>query len=290
MSEIALFSNDEFRLEITADGNTFRVRAPGIAKALGFHSARDLLRTIPDDEKGVETAPTPGGEQATSYLTEGGFYRAIGQRQAARVKSEAVRDKVSRFQRWVYNDVLPAVRRGELVSATPAIPDMSTPEGQLAVLDMVRAQVEARMLADRRALEAAAGRELAEQRVAELEPSAYLWETLVQADGDYLVGDAAKILHNDRGVDTGPQRLFEQMRDLGWVFRSGGDRGRWRVKQTAIETGRLREKLVTREDPNTGERVAASPQVRVTVKGIKDLHQALAKRGGQLAILPGGAA
>lgn len=168
------------------------------------------------------------------------------------------------------------------------IPDMSTAEGQLAVLDMVRAQVEARMAADRRALEERAGRELAETRVAELEPAAHRWDTLVDTAGDYLVGDVAKILQNDYGIKTGPQRLWGELARLGWVYRST-ERSRWRAKQTAIDTGRLRERLVTREDFNTGERVGAPPQVRVTHKGIDDLHKALTA-GGQLVALPGGAA
>lgn len=132
-----------------------------------------------------------------------------------------------------------------------------------------------------------AGREVAEQKVAELAPAAERWDTLVDTDGDYLVGDAAKILQNDYDVDTGPVRLFGQMRDLGWVYRAG-DRA-WRAKQAQITTGRLRERLTTRPDPDTGERVAAPPQVRVTVKGIGALYELLPRqrRGGQLRLVDG---
>lgn len=132
-----------------------------------------------------------------------------------------------------------------------------------------------------------AGRVIAEQHVAELEPAARSWNVLADTDGDYLVGDAAKILQNDYDVDTGPNRLFGQMQTLGWVYR-GGDRA-WRAKQTQITTGRLRERLTTRPDHDTGERVAAPPQVRVTVKGIGALYELLPRqrRGGQLRLVDG---
>lgn len=116
MSEIVPFSNGEFRLEITPhDADGFRVRAPGVARQLGFREAFDLLRNIPDAEKGSELVRTPnGGQQQVTYLTEAGFYRALGQRQAARIADSAARGVVERFQSWVFGEVLPKLRRGEL--------------------------------------------------------------------------------------------------------------------------------------------------------------------------------
>lgn len=107
------FDNGEFAIIVTdhaSDG--FRVQAPGLARALGFREAFDLLRTIPEEEKGSETVRTPGGEQRIGYVTEAGFYRAMGQRQAARISDETMRAQVERFQAWVYREVLPGLRRG----------------------------------------------------------------------------------------------------------------------------------------------------------------------------------
>jgi prophage antirepressor-like protein len=105
------FANSEFNIELIPHGDSFKVVASGVAHALGFHSARDMLRTVPDNEKGWELAPTPGGEQEVHILLEPGFYRVIGQRQAKRIPDEAVRNQVERFQSWVYADVLPNLRK-----------------------------------------------------------------------------------------------------------------------------------------------------------------------------------
>lgn len=202
--EIELFVNDEFEIHVNLhDLDGLRVQAPGLARALGYHSAKDLLRSIPDDEKGVAPVPTPGGDQRVGYLTETGLNRALGQRQASRITDASVRERVMRFQKWVFGEVLPALRRGELVPApaatTPAIPDMSTAEGQLAVLDMWRGQVEARMVSDRRALEA-------EQRNAELEPKAAAADALMDSEGTVSMGAVAN------AFKVGRQELFDMLR------------------------------------------------------------------------------
>lgn len=106
------FTNGEFHLELLSHGSEdFRVLAPGLARALGFREAHDLLRSIPMEEKGSELVRTPGGEQSVGYLTEAGFYRALGQRQAARIVDQSARASVQRFQSWVYGEVLPTIRK-----------------------------------------------------------------------------------------------------------------------------------------------------------------------------------
>lgn len=120
MNDLQTFTSDEFNLVVTPhDDDGFRVQAPGLARALGFAAAKDMLRSIPDEEKGWETAPTPGGEQRVGYVTEAGFYRALGQRQPSRITDSAVRSMVERFQTWVYRDVLPALRKAGRYEVAP---------------------------------------------------------------------------------------------------------------------------------------------------------------------------
>lgn len=115
-----LFDNGEFHLDIGPNADAFRVLAPGLARALGYREARDVLRGIPDDEKGSELVRTPGGDQLVGYVTEAGFYRALGQRQTSRIADQDTRAAVQRFQSWVYREVLPAIRKTGSYSAQPA--------------------------------------------------------------------------------------------------------------------------------------------------------------------------
>lgn len=114
--------DDEIALTFTPDDvDGFHVPAPQVARALGYRQALDLTRSIPETEKGYELVRTPGGEQRMGYLTEAGFYRALGQRQAAQIADTELRERVERFQSWVFGTVLPEIRRTGSYSPTPAL-------------------------------------------------------------------------------------------------------------------------------------------------------------------------
>lgn len=117
------------------------------------------------------------------------------------------------------------------------------------------------------------------EKVRELEPRAQAWDAIASAEGDYSVGDAAKILAR-AGIETGPQRLFGQMEAINWVFR-GSDRS-WRAYAHRVDKGYLSEKPTFHYHPSTGERVIDAPQVRVTVKGVEQLRRRLG--GGLRAV------
>lgn len=270
MNGLQVFSNEEFSLDIAPDEiDGFRVQAPSLARALSVADAYTLLRSIPEDEKGYALVRTPGGEQRVSYVTEAGFYRAIGQRQTGRIQDREIRNQVERFQNWVYREVLPQIRRTGSYSAAPAMPDITTPEGVLAMAEQF----------------AATARQLvaANQKVAELEPPARSWNALAAATGDFLVADAAKILSRDPHITIGQNQLYSLLASLGWVYRAASD-GRWRARQNIVNSGRLAEKPMSHYHPRTGEEVIDPPQIRVTVKGIGWLHDHLG--GGRRLELP----
>ena len=276
MTNLIPFRNDEFELTVTPDGDSFRVQAPGLARALGFQAAKDMLRTIPDAEKGWETAPTPGGEQRIGYVTEAGFYRCLGQRQAARVKDAAIRAQVERFQSWVYGEVLPAIRRTGGYSTQPA-PQLTGKELlAAAVLEAAETikQQEAQLAAQQEQLDRAL-------------PKANTWDAICSGRGDHTITDAAKLL-SSAGVVTGPRKLHAQLQDLGWIHKD--QRGRWAAYQDRLNAGLLAEKARHYLDDD-GVMVTATPQVRVTPKGLQRLRELLAPIDApQLAVLEGGLA
>lgn len=124
-------------------------------------------------------------------------------------------------------------------------------------------------------------RDAAETLAAEREIPARAWDELASAEGDYSVGDAARTLASRGGVATGQQRLFEHLDAKGWIFRREGD---WHAKQVAIERGYLAHRVrPPRYDQRTGERVAVSPQVRVTGKGLERLFKDMSTTNREVA-------
>jgi DNA-damage-inducible protein D len=152
-------------------------------------------------------------------------------------------------------------RKAETAPAAPALPQ-DYEEALVALLGQVR---------ETKALTA---------RVAELEPAANSWQTLAAADGDFSVGDAAKILARDPAIKLGRNRLFTLLDEFRWTYRQLAD-DRPRVMQAAIERQWLSEIPQSHYHPRSGELVMDAPQVRVTVKGLHELHKRL---GGTAAV------
>jgi anti-repressor protein len=203
---------------------------------------RTANRRLDDDEMGVASIHTLGGEQTLSIVSEPGLYSLIlGSR-----KVEA-----REFKRFITHVVLPEIRQTGSFAAVVETPEQLLARALIMANDTLTAKNE---------------------QIAELEPKAGAWDALASAKGDYSVGDAAKMLAR-AGIPTGPTRLFGQLADLKWTFRNSD--GAWRAYAERVEKGYLAEKPSFHYHPKTGERVVDPPQVRVTIKGLERLRQRL---------------
>ena len=241
-TECFIFQGQEVR-SVVLNGEPWWV-ATDATKILGYRSASDATRWLDADEKGTHPVRTPGGEQVVSVVNEPGLYSLILRSKLPEAKA---------FKRWITHEVIPTIRKtgGFGRTALPSNRDLAL---------MVIAE------ADRA--------DLAEARVKELEPAAQSWQTLAAAEGDFSVADAAKILCRDGGIATGRNRLFATLLELRWTFRQQAD-GRPRAMQYAVDRGWLSELPQSHIDRDTGESVIDAPQVRVTVKGMHELHKRL---------------
>jgi phage antirepressor YoqD-like protein len=124
--------------------------------------------------------------------------------------------------------------------------------------------------------------EAAESKVAELAVPASAWNELAEAAGDYQVSDAAKVLSRDPNISTGERRLFAVMSVWGWIYRVGGY---WRAYQAQVDNGRLVEKVGRPYRGLDGELKVGTPTVRVTPKGLAELHRRLGGGSEQLVLV-----
>lgn len=251
----------QIRFGSTDDGTPYAVAAD-FAKAMGYRDAANALRLLDDEERGTQIVSTPGGPQQMSVVFEDGMWELIfrstlpGARAIKKQVKAILREirETGRYEAPMLGDPLEELERQTLLTARA-----------IEIAKSERARADA-----------------AEQRAAELEPAAYSWEVLASAAGDYAVADAAKILSRDPVVKVGRNRLFTFMQEQGWLYRQTSD-GRYRPKQHAVERGWLTELPKSHYHPRTGELVLDAPQVRVTVKGLNELHKRL---GGQQTLIP----
>lgn len=232
---------------------------PDVCRGLEHSNPSVALRMVDDEDKrliDLRETDSPNLNRTSInpkmwFVTEPGFYTLALSSQAPGAKA---------FKRWITHDVLPAIRKtGQYKATAPDVPRSFADALQLAA-DQAR-EIEAQ-----------------QAQLAITAPKAEAWDTLASADGDFSVADAAKILSRDDRIQVGQTRLFTELYRMGWLYRAKSD-GRWRVYQQHIDAGRMAELPVSHLHPKSGERVMDPPQVRVTAKGLGELHRLLGGSG-----------
>lgn len=236
---------------VTVNGEPWFVAAD-VAAILDLTNVRSSLALLDDDERGVHTVDTLGGPQSLAVVSEAGLYSLILRSRKAEART---------FKRWITHTVLPEIRRTGSFGVQVALPK-----------DYASAL---RALADE-----AEAHELARVRIRELEPAASAWGSLVEATGDYSVGDAAKMLSRDPSIQIGQNTLFRWLGKHGWLYRRGDE---WHPYQDKIDAGHLALKTNRPYwDSRRGVDVLPAPTVRITAKGVQKLYRLL---GGAEAIV-----
>lgn len=260
MTTLAVFSSGDWsvRTEVR-DGEPWFVAAD-VCRALGLGNPTTAVGRLNGD--GLSTAEvidSLGRKQTATVVDEGALYELIFQSR---------RPEAAEFRRWVTRDVLPAIRRTGTYSVAPA-PQFEIPANLADALQLA---------ADLERERAALAVELEEAA-----PKVAAHDAFLDSIGDYSVREAAQILARDHGIKVGRQRLFEKLRDIGWLDKRGN-----LPLQRHIDRGVLAVKSLPWTHPSGETRLTY--QVRITPKGLTELHRLLRVDDvPQLSLVPGGA-
>ena len=247
MNEIQTFDSPEFgsiRVVRDEDGEPWFV-AKDVLDVLDLD--KTALRKLDEDEKGVDSIHTPGGEQQMTIVTEPGFYKLVMRSRKPEAKA---------FQRWVTHEVLPALRRDGAVVLSDGTEDEDTliARALLAVkrkLDESDRQLGAAEAENRRLTAVNAG----------LRAKASLYDDWVDdTDGLISVTRAGKLL---KSVDPtmGAKRLRGLLRRDGYI-----EQRTLSATVKAIEPGYMRERMVKIPTADGGTR--AKSYGCLTAKGV----------------------
>ena len=238
MSALEVFDYADRQVRTVAvDGEVWFVLAD-ICGVLGVTNVGNVAARLDDADIRQTDISSGGQRRAVTIVSESGMYAGV-------IRSD--KPEARRFRWWVTHEVIPAIRR----TGTYAV---ETPE-QL----MARAVMQAQEIIARK-----------DEQIAALAPMAEAWEEIADAGTDYAVRDVAPMLSR-AGIETGPQRLFEKLRELGWIYR--GEKGRWTPYARAVDAGYLKVRAMPpHRDRDTGDLVPSAPQVRITPKGIERLR------------------
>lgn len=228
MNKVKIFNSEEFGdvRTVTINGDPWFV-GKDVAAALGFTNPRDAISThVFDEDKGVESIDTLGGKQKMTVINESGLYALVF---GSRLKS------AQRFKHWVTSEVLPAIRKTGSYQA---------PQGkELLALAVLEAQ-----------------KTIEEQSKAieRMKPKVIFANAVETSHTSILIGDLAKLLKQN-GVDIGQKRLFEYLRNHGYLIkRKGSD---WNMPtQKSMNMGLFEIKESTHIDGNGCNIVTRTPK------------------------------
>lgn len=176
MTGIQLFEfpdNGEAVRVVTIDGEPWFVGGD-VTAILGYANGRDAIGALPERMRNsVAISDGKRGNPNRAVISESGVYRLVMRSTLA---------SAERFQDWLAEDVIPTIRRtGSYSISAPALPDITTPSGVLAMAEQFART--ARQLVE------------ADARIAELEPKAIAHDTFLAAQsGDRLLREVAKLL------------------------------------------------------------------------------------------------
>ena len=195
MNEIEIFKNDEFGEVRTIEKNgSVLFCGSDIAKALGYADTAKAIKQH-SKEDGWVVCPVidnMGRAQQAKFITEGNVYRLI---------AHSKLPGAERFERWVFDEVLPSIRKHGAYMTSEAIEKaLTSPDFLIQLATQLK--------------EEKIAREKAEQKIIEQEPFVNFANKVSDSSNLIDMGKMAKLL-KDEHINIGRNRLFKWLREEG---------------------------------------------------------------------------
>ena len=216
MNELKIFKNEAFGEIRTAEigGEPWFV-GKDVTEILGYANPSKALSDHVDEEDKLNNESLSSlGQRGGWLINESGLYSLILSSKLPNAKA---------FKKWVTSEVLPAIRKHGLY-ATDELLD--NPDLIIQMASKLKEEREAR-----KALEVENDT---------MKPKALFADAVSASHTSILVGDLAKLLRQN-GIDIGAHRLFERLREKGFLMKSGSsknmptqasmDRGLFEIKE-----------------------------------------------------------
>lgn len=251
MNELQVFKNTEFgsvRTFVEDDG-AILYGASDIAASLGYSNVRDAIarhcRGVVKRDVGVVTGVKSDGSKATqqvemNFLPEGDVYRLI-------VSSKL--PSAERFERWLFDEVVPTIRaHGAYMTPEAIEKTLTNPDF------IIRLATELKQEQERR--------QTLEAQAAIDRPKTIFADAVTESKTSILIGDLAKLIKQN-GVDIGQKRLFAWLRENGWLMKSGSSKNMPTQKAMEQKLFEIKERTINAPDGH----IIISKTPKVTGKG-----------------------
>lgn len=242
MNELQIFNNEEFgEIRTVVANNEPMFCLSDVCKALEISNVGNVKQRL--SEKGIHTADTPtkGGMQKMTFISEANLYKTIFQSR---------KESAERFTDWVTSEVLPSIRKnGGYIAGQETLSDdellskaLLVAHNKIAERDKIIEQKQA--------------------RIEQMKPKAIFADAVATSRTSILIGDLAKLICQN-GYQIGQKRLFEWLRNNGYLCKSGSSRNM--PMQRYVEQGLFEVKESNVQNPDGSVRITRT--TKITGKG-----------------------
>ncbi|WP_304067520.1 phage antirepressor [Megamonas hypermegale] len=260
MNKLQIFNKPEFgQIRIIQEGNKILFCASDIAKALGYAIPTKAVNTHCKGVSKMEV-PTNGGKQIMLFIPEGDVYRLI------------IRSKLpdaQKFESWVFDEVLPSIRKHGIYATTQTIETMlADPDNAIKVFTALKEERAKRIEQEKQIASLTAENQMQAQMISEFKPKVEYVDiilrstdtvttTQIAADYGLSAKKLNKILHDEK--------IQHKVNDQWILYKEQMNKGY--TKSETID--------ITRSDG----RVEAKMYTKWTQKGRLKIHEILTQLG-----------
>ena len=254
MNELRIFENPQFgEVRTLEEGGQVLFCGKDVCTALGYKDTTNAMKQHCHGVVKRHLTDSLGREQETNFIPEGDIYRL-----AARSELPGA----AAFESWIFDDVLPSIRRNGLYATEKTTAQLlEDPDFLIQTLQTLKEERE-----QRRHLEKCS--RILEQRVSEYEPKARYVDEILKGPGCVLISQIAE----DYGMSA--KALNKLLHEEGVQYNMGGQ---WLLYKEHQNKGLTRSETVriTRSDGRPDTVI----HTKWTQKGRLYINQILEKRG-----------
>jgi anti-repressor protein len=196
--------------------------AKDICDVLDIKNTSQAVEQLDEDERSMFYI---GRQGEVNIINESGVYAFI-------IRSN--KPEAKKFRRWLTLNVIPSIRKyGGYLTDRKLEEALDDPDTLMRLARNLKTEREKHRIL--------------EDKINEDRPKVLFADSVNASNSSILVGDLAKLI-NQNGVEIGPKRLFEWLRQNGYLMKIGGSRNM--PTQKAMEAGLfvVRENTINNPD------------------------------------------
>lgn len=201
MNQLQVFNNEEFgKVRTVVQGENVWFVAKDVCDVLEIVNAtRSLSRLDEDELHSMKVTDSLGRLQETNIINESGLYSLIMTSRKPQAKA---------FKKWVTSEVLPSIRKHGTYMTDQVLEQVVTnPDFMIGLLTNLKEEKERRFEADRKVLQ---------------QQHLVTFAQAVQVSTNLISIKQLAILMKQKGIETGQNRLFEWLRENGYLCKKRG--------------------------------------------------------------------